>query len=60
MIPHRKGTVLLIEPKAYVTLGRFEQPERTAKPAMALPVIANGTLYSRDQGVSFSYEVKAK
>lgn len=62
MIPHRKGTVLLIElcPKAYIERGRFEQPERTAKPTMALPVIANGTLYIRDQDASFSYNVKAK
>jgi outer membrane protein assembly factor BamB len=57
-----KGTLLLIEPnpKEYVEHGRFEQPDRSALPAWAHPVIANGKLYVRDQDVLFSYNVKAQ
>jgi outer membrane protein assembly factor BamB len=56
------GPVLLIEPspKGYVERGRFEQPDRSSSPAWAHPVIANGKLYIRDQGVLFCYDVKAK
>jgi outer membrane protein assembly factor BamB len=57
-----KGEVLLIEPnpKQYVERGRFNQPDRSDKPAWAHPVIANGKLYLRDQDVLFCYDVKAK
>jgi outer membrane protein assembly factor BamB len=56
------GTMLLIEPnpQKYIELGRFEQPDRTTKPAWAHPVIANGKLYVRDQDTLFCYDVKAK
>jgi outer membrane protein assembly factor BamB len=56
------GTVLLIEPSAkeYLERGRFKQPDRSRSPAWAHPVIANGKLYIRDQGVLFCYDVKAK
>jgi outer membrane protein assembly factor BamB len=56
------GTMLLIEPnpEEYVERGRFEQPDRSAKPAWAHPVIANGKLYVRDQDVLFCYDVKAQ
>jgi outer membrane protein assembly factor BamB len=56
------GTVLLIEPnqKQYLERGRFEQPDRSDKPAWAHPVIANGKLYLRDQDTLFCYDVKAK
>ena len=56
------GTVLLIEPSAkqYVERGRFSQPDRSSSPAWAHPVIANGKLYVRDQGILFCYDVKAK
>ncbi|SRR5258708_1671794 len=40
--------------------GRFDQPERTDKPAWAHPVIANGKLYIRDQDTLFCYDVKQK
>ena len=55
------GTMLLIEPnpKQYVERGRFEQPDRSEKPAWAHPVIANGKLYLRDQDVLLCYGVKA-
>ena len=57
-----KGTMLLIEPnsKQYVERGRFEQPDRTQKPAWAHPVIANGKLYLRDQDLLLCYDVKAR
>jgi len=57
-----EGPIVLIEPsrKEYLESGRFDQPERTAKPAWAHPVIANGKLYIRDQDTLFCYDVKAK
>lgn len=56
------GTVVLIEPspKQYIEHGRFEQPDRSRAPAWAHPVVANGTLYIRDQEVLFCYDIKAK
>jgi outer membrane protein assembly factor BamB len=57
-----EGPIVLIEPsrKEYLERGRFDQPERTSKPAWAHPVIANGMLYIRDQDTLFCYDVKAK
>jgi outer membrane protein assembly factor BamB len=57
-----KGVMLLIEPnpKQYVERGRFEQPDRSRSPAWTHPVIANGKLYVRDQGVLLCYDIKAK
>ncbi len=57
-----EGPVVLIEPnrKEYIERGRFDQPDRTDKPAWAHPVIANGKLYIRDQDTLFCYDVKAK
>lgn len=56
------GTMLLIEPssKEYIERGRFTQPDRSAAPDWAHPVIANGKLYLRDQDVLLCYDVKAK
>jgi outer membrane protein assembly factor BamB len=56
------GTMLLIEPspKQYVERGRFDQPDRSRKPAWSHPVLANGKLYLRDQDVLLCYDVKAK
>jgi outer membrane protein assembly factor BamB len=56
-----KGTLLLIEPsqKQYIEHGRFEQPDRSDKPAWSHPVIANSKLYVRDQDLLFCYNVKA-
>ena len=56
------GAILLIEPnpQKYIERGRFEQPDRTSKPAWAHPVIANGKLYVRDQDLLLCYDVKAK
>jgi outer membrane protein assembly factor BamB len=57
-----EGPIILIEPsrKEYLERGRFNQPDRTDKPAWAHPVIANGKLYIRDQDTLFCYDVKAK
>ena len=57
-----EGPIVLIEAsrKEYVERGRFDQPERTDKPAWAHPVVANGKLYIRDQDTLFCYDVKAK
>jgi outer membrane protein assembly factor BamB len=56
------GTVSLVDtdPKEYVERGRFNQPERTKEQAWPHPVVANGKLYIRDQGVLLCYDVKAK
>jgi hypothetical protein len=56
------GPIVLIEPspKQYIERGRFDQPDRTALPAWAHPVIANGKLYVRDQDLLLCYDVKAK
>ena len=57
-----EGAIVLIEPsrKEYLERGRFNQVERTDKPAWAHPVIANGKLYIRDQDTLFCYDVKAR
>ena len=57
-----EGPIVLIEPsrKEYLERGRFNQPDRTSKPAWAHPVIANGKLYIRDQDTLFCYDVKVK
>lgn len=57
-----EGPIILIEPsrKEYLERGRFDQPERTDKPAWAHPVLANGKLYIRDQDTLFCYDVKGK
>ena len=57
-----EGPIVLIEPnrKEYLERGRFEQPDRTSKPAWAHPVIANGKLYIRDQDTLLCYDVKSR
>ena len=57
-----EGPIVLIEPsrKEYLERGRFNQPDRTDKPAWAHPVVANGKLYIRDQDTLFCYDVKAR
>lgn len=56
------GTMLLIEPnpKQHIERGRFQQPDRSEAPAWPHPVLANGKLYLRDQGVLLCYHVRAK
>ena len=55
-----KGPIALVEatPDAYKEIGRFEQPDRSAKNAWPHPVIAGGRLYLRDQTVLLCYDVK--
>lgn len=55
-----KGPVGLIEatPSGYVEKGRFEQPERSGAASWPYPVIANGHLYLRDQGILLCYDVR--
>ena len=52
--------VALVEatPTGYKERGRFEQPQHGNRPAWPHPVVANGRLYLRDQGVLFCYDVK--
>ncbi|NNJ24999.1 PQQ-binding-like beta-propeller repeat protein [Alienimonas chondri] len=56
------GELLLIEPsrEELIVKGRFDQPDRTSLPAWAHPVVANGKLYVRDQGLLLCYNVKAE
>jgi outer membrane protein assembly factor BamB len=56
------GTMILFEPspKEYVERGRFKHPDRSNSPDWPHPVVANGKLYLRDQGVLLCYDVKAK
>jgi len=57
-----EGPIVLIEPskEGYKEVGRFEQPDRSTAMAWAHPIIANGKLYIRDQGLLLCYDVKAK
>lgn len=56
------GDVILMEPSrdGYVERGRFAQPDRSRSPAWARPVVANGKLYIRDQGLLLCYDVAEK
>ena len=55
-----KGAVVLLEPspEGYKERGRFDQPGRSSKNSWPHPVIANGRLYLRDQGLLLCYDVK--
>jgi len=57
-----KPKVALVEatPDGYKEKGRFEQPDHGDRPAWPHPVVANGRLYLRDQGVLLCYDVKAE
>ena len=59
------GDVALVAatPDAYHEKGRFtppDQPDRGSAKAWAYPVVANGRLYIRDNGVLWCYDVAAK
>lgn len=60
--PEQGATVFLVEatPDGFREKGRFEQPDRTGRPAWAYPVVADGRLYLRDQDTLLCYDVKAK
>lgn len=54
------GRIFLIEanPRKYVQMGAFMQPDRSTRSAWAHPVIANGRMYIADQHVVLCYDVK--
>jgi outer membrane protein assembly factor BamB len=56
-----EGPIVLIEPSkdGLIERGRFDQPDRTSVPAWAHPVIANGKLYIRDQGMLLCYDISS-
>lgn len=56
------GKVALVEanPEKYGERGRFDQPDRSDKPAWPHPVVANGKLYLRDWDILLCYDVKGK
>lgn len=57
---HQEGPVVLLEasPEAFKQLGRFDQPERSSRPAWAHPVIAGERLYLRDQDKLLAYDLQ--
>ena len=58
---HSSGEVALVGVSAegYREKGRFKQPERSSISAWPHPVVANGGLYLRDQGILLCYDVSA-
>lgn len=56
---HNSGDVVLVEPstEGYREKGRLVQPGRSKTQAWPHPVVANGGLYLRDQGVLLCYQV---
>jgi outer membrane protein assembly factor BamB len=57
-----KGTIALVEatPKEYRERGRFDQPDRSDRPARTYPVVTGGRLYLRDEGVLLCYDVRKR
>lgn len=57
-----EGTVALVvaSPEGFTEKGRFTPPDHGEKPAWPHPIVANGRLYLRDQGVLQCYDVSAK
>ncbi len=57
-----RGPIALFEPnpKEYLEKGRFDQPDRTEAKSWTHPVVADGTLYLRDQDLLLAYDVRAK
>ena len=45
-------------PDGYEENGRFEQPNRSEKPAWSHPVVCGGKLYLRDQDTLLVYDIK--
>ena len=59
---HDSGDVVLVEPspEGYREKGRFQQPQRSSSKAWPHPVVANGGLYLRDEGVLLCYDIGAE
>jgi outer membrane protein assembly factor BamB len=57
-----KGTIVLIDasPDGWKERGRFDQPERSKDNSWPQPVIADGRLFIRDNGLLFCYDVRGK
>ncbi len=57
---NENGLVVLLaaDTQKYTELGRFDQPERSNRPAWAHPVIADGKLYLRDMDKLLVYNLK--
>lgn len=57
---NENGPVVLLaaDTKEFRELGRFDQPQRSSRPAWAHPVIADGKLYLRDQDKLLVYNLK--
>ena len=55
-----KGTVVLLEltPEAYVEISKFEQPDRSKAKAWSHPVVSDGILYLKDQGLLLAYDLR--
>ena len=55
-----KGPLSLVKASSdgFKLAGRFEQPDRSKQPGWTHPVIANGKLYIRDQGLLLCYDVR--
>jgi outer membrane protein assembly factor BamB len=58
---NEQGPVVMLEanPRDYKELGRFDQPDRSSRPAWSHPVIADGKLYLRDMDKLLVYNLKA-
>lgn len=56
------GPVALVEatPEEYRELGRFDQPQRSSRPAWSHPVVADGKLFLRDMERLLCYDVRAR
>jgi len=57
-----RGPIALVEatPAGYKEKGRFDQPDRSKERAWPHPVVANGRLYIRDQGILLCYDIQDK
>jgi outer membrane protein assembly factor BamB len=56
---HNNGEVALVEPSSreYLERGRLQPPQRSRSKAWPHPVIANGSLYLRDENLLYCYDV---
>lgn len=57
---NEKGPISLVNASSdgFELAGRFEQPDRSDEPSWTHPVIVNGKLYIRDQGLLLCYDVR--
>ena len=55
-----KGPIALVElyPKAYKEISQFDQPLRSKAKAWPHPVVSNGILYIRDQGILLAFDLR--